>query len=103
MASPESRGAVALQQLGSELGEGMIATLLAGFDPRGTTDRSWRAFLEATGRSVDLSMAAHGRAVAGLVRSWGCRHLRVADDAMTTRALAAWWRTAEALLPSGRR
>jgi hypothetical protein len=103
MASPESRGAVALQQLGSELGEGMIATLLAGFDPRGTTDRSWRAFLEATGRSVDLSMAAHRRAVAGLLRSWGCRHLRVADDAMTTRALAAWWRTAEALLPSGRR
>jgi hypothetical protein len=100
---PDSRGAVALNQLGSDLGEGTLATMLAGFDPKGTTDRSWRAFQQATGGSVDLSKAAHRRTVAGLLRSWGCRHLRVADDAMTTQALAAWWRTAEALLPSGRR
>jgi hypothetical protein len=99
----ESRGAVALRQLGSELGEGTIATILAGFDPRGTTDRSWQAFQDVTGGEVDLGLAAHRRSVAGLLRSWGCRHLRVADDAMTTRALGAWWKGAEALLPSARR
>ena len=77
--------------------------MLAGFDPRGTTDRSWRSFVDEVGGQVDLGKAAHRRAVTGLLRAWGCRHLRVADDAMTTRALGSWWRSSGALLPPTRR
>jgi hypothetical protein len=95
-----SAGAGALRQLAAELDLGEIRSVLARFDPSGSADRSWRAFEETVGGEVDLAIAAHRRTVARLLRSWGCRHLRTTDEAMTTRALAAWWRAIVGRLPS---
>ena len=98
-----SPGELALSQLGSELAPTVIADLLAGFDPSGSADRSFETFRRAVGARVDLERGAHRRALLGLLRSWGCRHLRTADDAMSSRALAAWWRQHRGSLPSQRR
>ena len=101
--SPSSAGAEALRQLTSELDVAELANLLAGFDPSGSADRSWRAFRDSIGGEADLGKAAHRRAVARLLRAWGCRHLRTTDEAMTIRALAAWWRAIDGRLPAADR
>ena len=98
-----SPGDRALRQLASELDPAAIVRLLAGFDPAGSADRSLDAFRGAVGVRVDLERAAHRRALLGLLRSWGCRHLRTADDAMSSRALAAWWRQHRGSLAGPRR
>jgi hypothetical protein len=98
----DSRGAAALRAFGF-IEPAVIRDLLATYDPSGSSDRSLSTLADATGGSVDLAIAAHRRALLRLLRAWGCRHLRTADDAMSSRALRNWWSSCRALLPPGDR
>jgi hypothetical protein len=53
-----------------------------------------------TGGVPDLGEPAHRRALLAWLRSWGCRHLRVADTARSSAALVRWWRTWSDALPA---
>ncbi|MGH2630822.1 MAG: hypothetical protein ACRDHI_09735 [Actinomycetota bacterium] len=98
-----SRGVDALRQLATELDVSDIRRTLAGFDRTGSSDRSWRVFLDATGGAPNLGERSQRQELARLLRSWGCRHLRRADDAMTTEALSSWWREGRELMPPAAR
>ena len=63
-------------------------------------DRSTDAMRAATGATLDLSVAAHRRALLAWLRAWGCRHLRVADTSRSSAALARWWGRWSGSLPS---
>jgi hypothetical protein len=72
-----------------------LRTLLAAFHDDAAT-----ATLRATvGDELDLAVAAHRVALLGWLRSWGCRHLRVADTARSSAALSRWWRRWSESLP----
>jgi hypothetical protein len=68
-----------------------VRTTLAAFGALGD-DRRSDELRAATGGRPDLSRAVHRDAVLVWLRQWGCRHLRVADHARSSRALLAWWR-----------
>jgi hypothetical protein len=63
---------------------------------RGLTLRHFAAYLPADPAppppALDLGRARDRRALVKWLRSWGCRHLRVADDARSERAVARWAR-----------
>lgn len=67
---------------------------LAGDDPSSIRLR------DATRGEIDLAVRAHRAALLGWLRSWGCRHLRVADSARSSRALARWWGAYRTSLPA---
>jgi hypothetical protein len=92
-----------LEQLGSSLPlEGLAATL-SGFALLEGEDRGSERLRRVTGGGVDLDVAAHRAALLAWLRSWGCRHLRVADTVTSSRALAEWWRSSGPALPGPRR
>lgn len=62
-------------------------------------DRSTQRLRQDTGGELDLAVSAHRTALLSWLRSWGCRHLRVADTARSSRALAGWWNHHHASLP----
>jgi hypothetical protein len=70
---------------------------------RGLTLRHFAAYLPLEDGPpppvFDLGRARDRRALVAWLRSWGCRHLRVADDARSERALARWARTWTPRLP----
>lgn len=105
MASPTGgiRGEELLRELRDEAPRERIAALLRGFASLAGDDRSTARLREATGRELDLTLARHRAALLVWLRAWGCRHLRVADTARSSRALAAWWRRFRASLPAASR
>src|SRR5262249_59983164 len=84
-----SHGSRVLAGFGRRASPGAIARTLASFgDP---VDRASAALAGVTGGTLDLGVPAHRRAAIDWLRRWGCRHLRVADTAWTSRALLRWW------------
>jgi hypothetical protein len=77
-----------------------IEAVLREFAHIAGEDRGSVRLREATGDEVDLTRPAHRRALLVWLRSWGCRHLRVADTARSSRALARWWERHGSTLPS---
>lgn len=71
---------------------------------RGLTLRHFAAYLPREDGpappALDLGRARDRRALVAWLRAWGCRHLRVADDAVSERALARWARTWAFRLPT---
>ena len=63
-----------------------IRATLAGFAALGD-DRRTNELRAATRGLVDLSLSAHRDALLAWLRQWGCRHLRTADNARSSRAL----------------
>ena len=53
-----------------------------------------------TGDALDPGVPGHRAALLSWLRSWGCRHLRVADTGRSSRALASWWRAYGSALPT---
>jgi hypothetical protein len=70
---------------------------------RGLTLPHFAAYLPADDGpappAFDLGRAQDRRALVAWLRSWGCRHLRVADQARSERAVARWARTWVPRLP----
>lgn len=56
----------------------------------GDFDQSYAAFLDATGHSPDLTIAAHRDAVIEWLRSWGCRQFAIEYHDTASRELLAW-------------
>ncbi len=75
-----------------------VRTTLAAFGAL-ADDRRSDELRVATGGRPDLSRAAHRDSVLIWLRQWGCRHLRVADHARSSRALLAWWQRHESEIP----
>ena len=69
-----------------------IGATLAAFASLVGEDRRLSELRAATAGHVDLSLPAHRDAVLVWLRQWGCRHLRRADRARSSRALLAWWK-----------
>ncbi len=90
----ELRDAVSVERLQEVLSE--FGSLEGG-------DRSSARLRAVSGDAIDLGLAAHRAALLVWLRSWGCRHLRIADTARSSKALAAWWRRFAGMLPSARR
>lgn len=82
-------GFAILDDLRANLSRGDIARYLADFGSDG--DAATQKLTSATGGQVDLRLEAHRVAVIGWLRSWGVRHLRRSDTAMTAAALRLWW------------
>ena len=78
----------------------MIRADLRAFGRLAGDDRASTALRRATAGEVDLSLPAHRGALLTWLRSWGCRHLRVADTARSSRALARWWERDGSVLPA---
>jgi len=68
-----------------------IAAVLREFADLTGGDTSSSRLRDATGGEVDLAVSAHRTALLTWLRSWGCRHLRVADTRRSSRALGVWW------------
>jgi hypothetical protein len=49
---------------------------------------------------LDPSLPAHRDALLAWLRQWGCRHLRTADNARSSRALLAWWKRHASDIPA---
>lgn len=80
-----------------------IREVLSEFGSLEGGDRSSARLRAVSGDAIDLGLAAHRAALLVWLRSWGCRHLRIADTARSSKALAAWWRRFAGMLPSARR
>jgi hypothetical protein len=65
-------------------------------------DRRTNELRAATGGLVDLSLPAHRDALLAWLRQWGCRHLRTADNARSSRAILAWWKRHASDIPGSR-
>jgi hypothetical protein len=76
-----------------------VRSTLAAFGALAGDDRRSTELRAAIGGAPDLSRAAHRDAVLVWLRRWGCRHLRVADHARSSRALLTWWRRYGSSLP----
>jgi hypothetical protein len=100
MAGPP-RGEALLFEFRDRLSESELRTLLSGFGP--DEDVASLILRETTGNGLDLGDAAHRRALLRWLRSWGCRHLRRADEARSSGALLRWWRRYADALPPPRR
>jgi hypothetical protein len=79
-----------------------IRSTLSAFGSLVGDDRRTNEFRAATGGQVDLSLSAHRDALLSWLRQWGCRHLRSADNARSSRALLAWWKRHASDLPGAR-
>jgi hypothetical protein len=101
-AEPEN-GARLLVELGDILPPDRIREVVHGFRAIAGDDRSTAQLRAATGEELDLAVRAHRTALLVWLRSWGCRHLRVADTARSSRALATWWGSNRDSLPNARR
>jgi hypothetical protein len=77
-----------------------IRSTLAGFAALVGDDRRTNEFRAATGGHVDLSLPAHRDALLAWLRQWGCRHLRTADNARSSKALRAWWKRHASDIPT---
>ncbi len=77
-----------------------IEAVLREFAHLAGDDRGSARLREATGDFVDLTRPQHRRALLVWLRSWGCRHLRVADTARSSRALTKWWGRHGSTLPA---
>lgn len=88
-----------LRELGEVATRTQIERVLRGFGRLAGDDRSTARLRGATGGEIDLEVAAHRIALLDWLRSWGCRHLRVADTRRSSTALAAWWRAHRDRLP----
>jgi hypothetical protein len=78
----------------------VIGEDLRAFGRLAGDDRASAALRVATSGGVDLSRTAHRRALLEWLRSWACRHLRVADTDRSARALARWWGRVGSMLPA---
>ncbi len=76
-----------------------IAAILREFADLTGDDASTSRLRDATGGKVDLAVGAHRTALLTWLRSWGCRHLRVADTRRSSRSLGVWWDRHGASLP----
>ena len=90
-----TRGSALLIEFRDELAPERLRTLLSSFGE----DRATGILGAVTGGTPDLAVPAHRRALLAWLRSWGCRHLRVADTARSSAALARWWATWSGRLP----
>jgi hypothetical protein len=90
----------AMHDLGSASPLEDICATLAAFATLVGDDRRTDELRVAIGGRPDLSRTAHRDAVLTWLRQWGCRHLRVADHARSSRALLAWWRAHASDLPA---
>jgi hypothetical protein len=79
-----------------------IRSTLSAFGSLVGDDRRTNELRAATGGHVDLFQSAHRDALLAWLRQWGCRHLRTADNARSSRALLAWWKRHASDIPSGR-
>jgi hypothetical protein len=77
-----------------------IRSTLAGFAALVGDDRRTNELRAATGGRLDLSLPAHRDALLAWLRQWGCRHLRTADNARSSRALLAWWKRHASDIPA---
>ena len=77
-----------------------IRATLAGFAALVGDDRRTTELRAATGGQLDLSRPAHRDALLAWLRQWGCRHLRNADNARSSRALLAWWKRHASDIPA---
>lgn len=91
-----------LRDLRDEVPLERVEAVLRGFGALTGADRSMARLREVTRPGLDLGRATHRRALLAWLRAWGCRHLRVADDAGSSRSLASWWRRFGASLPGPR-
>jgi hypothetical protein len=96
-----SRGEGLLLEFRDHLSDQALRTLLARFGP--DDDVASRILRETTGTGLDLADAEHRHALLTWLRSWGCRHLRRADEARSSAALRRWWRRYADALPPRRR
>lgn len=101
MTARPTPGESLLLEFRDRLSESELRALLAGFGP--DEDLASRILRETTGTGLDLGHAAHRRALLTWLRSWGCRHLRRADEARSSGALLRWWRRYADALPPPRR
>ena len=69
-----------------------IRATLAAFAALVGDDQRSNELRSATGGRVDLSLPNHRDAVLNWLRQWGCRHLRRADHARSSKAMLAWWK-----------
>jgi hypothetical protein len=79
-----------------------ITSTLSAFGSLVGDDRRTNELRAATGGLVDLSMPAHRDVLLLWLRQWGCRHLRSADNARSSRALLAWWKRHASDVPGAR-
>lgn len=105
MARPttETRGEILLRELRDEIPPARVRAILRDFASLAGDDRSSSRLRAATGGELDLGVARHRTALLAWLRAWGCRHLRVADTARSSRVLAAWWRRHRGSLPAAER
>lgn len=92
-----------LLDLGAFASRARIESVLRAFAALAGDDRSSTRLREITGGELDLRASAQRRALLMWLRAWGCRHLRVADTARSSRTLAAWWERHGASLPDANR
>ena len=76
-----------------------IRATLTAFGALVGDDRRSEQMRVATGGRPDLARSAHRDAMLAWLRQWGCRHLRTADHARSSRALLAWWKRHGSQLP----
>ena len=79
-----------------------IKATIAGFAALVGDDRRTNELRTSTGGRIDLSLASHRDALLAWLRQWGCRHLRTADNARSSRALLAWWKRHASDIPAPR-
>lgn len=80
-----------------------LEAILLDFAQLAGDDRSSSRLRDVSGGELDLDVEAHRRALLSWLRSWGCRHLRVADTDRSSEALADWWGKHRASLPGATR
>jgi hypothetical protein len=93
-------GPAVLREFEDDLPAATLRNLLASF-PGG--DRATERLRATVGGDLDLAIPAHRRALLAWLRSWGCRHLRRADERRSSAALSRWWSRWSGALPSPRR
>jgi hypothetical protein len=92
--SPAAR---VLQELRTTMSLDDVAGYLGSFGAGG--DAASRKLAEVTGDQIDLADPEHRLALISWLRSWGNRHLRRADTALTSEALRGWWEEWGSRLP----
>ena len=97
---PPALGPEVLRWFRDEAGIDDLRDLLAAFGP---DDRASARLLAAVGAELDLQVPRHRAALLSWLRSWGCRHLRVADSPRSSAALRRWWVRWSDALPTPRR
>ncbi len=95
-------GVAVLDDLRADLSRDEVARYLAEFGGGVRVDAATLRLHGVTAGHIDLSVEVHRLALIGWLRSWGVRHLRLADTSQTAEALRAWWGTWGARLPGAR-